>query len=82
MIYYINGMQGLFDRFFIDWYWGGKTKAWIIEGTEDLRPHIHTNIKFEKWLSTLVGFPLMSALFARVSTLDVHKKWIKSQKIQ
>ena len=31
-------MEGLFDRLFIDWYWGGKTKAWIIEGTEDLIP--------------------------------------------
>ena len=22
-------MEGLFDRLFIDWYWVGKTKAWI-----------------------------------------------------
>ncbi len=52
MVYYINGavgfwdgfgqmtaillMQGLFDRFFIDWYWVECTKAWEIPGTEDL----------------------------------------------
>lgn len=46
MVYYINGavgfwdgfwqmtvillIMGLFDRFFIDWYWVGRTKAWII----------------------------------------------------
>ncbi len=80
MVYYINGaegfldgflqmtaillIQGLFDRFFIDWYWVGKTKAWIIEGTEDLRPYIPTKVKIGKWLGTLVGFPLMAALMA------------------
>jgi hypothetical protein len=29
-------ISGLFDRLFIDWYWVGKTKAWIIPGTEDM----------------------------------------------
>ena len=33
-------VAGVFDRFFIDWYWVNHTKAWIIEGTEDLRPYI------------------------------------------
>ena len=23
-------IMGLFDKFFIDWYWVGRTKAWII----------------------------------------------------
>lgn len=27
---------GVFDRLYIDWYWVGRTKAWIIPGTEDL----------------------------------------------
>ena len=52
MVYFINGARGfwevfiqitlilwamgLFDRIFIDWYWVGKTKAWIIPGTEEL----------------------------------------------
>ena len=30
----------IFDRLFIDWYWVGHTKAWKIEGTEDLKPYI------------------------------------------
>ena len=34
-------MEGLFDRLFIDWYWVGKTKAWIIPGTEDI-PFVQT----------------------------------------
>ena len=56
MVYFINGARGfvelfwqcavvslianLFDRLFIDWYWVGKTKAWNIAGTEDLKPYI------------------------------------------
>lgn len=29
---------GVFDRLYIDWYWVGRTKVWIIPGTEDLMP--------------------------------------------
>ena len=29
---------GVFDRLYIDWYWVGRTKAWIIPGTVDLMP--------------------------------------------
>ena len=31
-------IEGLFDRIFIDWWWVGHTKAWIIPGTEDPMP--------------------------------------------
>ena len=34
-------ISGLFDRIFIDWWWVGHTKAWIIPGTEDLMPYIY-----------------------------------------
>jgi len=36
----VFAIMELFDRLFIDWYWVGHTKAWIIPGTEDLRPYI------------------------------------------
>ncbi len=62
-------IQGLFDRFFIDWYWVGKTRAWLIPGTEDLRPYIPAKVKVGKWLGTLVGFPLIAALLAAAMTL-------------
>ena len=55
-VYVINGARGfaaglwqmlvmlfvlnLIDRFFIDEYWVGHTKAWTIPGTEDLKPYI------------------------------------------
>lgn len=82
MVYGINGAQGfwegfwqmtvilwimgLFDRFFIDWYWVGKTKAWLILGTEDLMPYIPRKVLLGKWLSTLVGNPLIAAAVAGV----------------
>ena len=59
-------IQGLFDRFFIDWYWVGKTKAWFIPGTEDLKPYIPKKVLLGKWLATIVGNPLIAALLAAV----------------
>ncbi len=80
MVYVINGadgfwdgfiqmmaivlIQGLFDRFFIDFYWVGHTKAWNIPGTEDLKPYIPKKVMLGKWLATLVAFPMMMALIA------------------
>ena len=62
-------IEGLFDRFFIDWYWVGKTRAWIIEGTEDLMPYIYGRTLIIKWVSTLVGYPVMAALIAYVMSV-------------
>ena len=80
MVYGINGAHGfwegfwqmtailyimnLFDRLFIDWYWVGKTKAWIIPGTEDLMPYIYGKTLIGKWLSTVIGFPVLAVLIA------------------
>lgn len=85
MVYGINGATGfwdgfwqmtvillimsLFDRFFIDWYWVGKTKAWIIPGTEDLRPYIPRNVLIRKWVGTIIGYPVIAAVIAGVMTL-------------
>ncbi len=82
MVYFINGarefldlfwqitailmIKGLFDRIFIDWYWVSKTKAWIIPGTEDLMPYIPQKTLISKWVVTLIGYPIFSAI------LDVH----------
>lgn len=85
MVWYLNGartfgelfwqmtavllIMGVFDRLFIDWYWVGHTKAWIIPGTEDLKPYIPAKTLLVKWLFTLVGFPLMAAAMAVVLTM-------------
>lgn len=62
-------IMGLFDRVFIDWYWVGRTKAWIIPGTEDLQPYIPGNVLIRKWVGTIVGYPLIAAVIAGVMML-------------
>ena len=85
MVYFVNGartfgelfwqmtavlmIMTLFDRIFIDWYWVGRTKAWIIPGTEDLMPYIPRKTMIGKWVGSLVGFPLIAAILAAVMTL-------------
>ena len=80
MVYFINGarsflglfwqittislIMGFFDRFFVDWYWVGKTKAWEIPGTTDLKPYIPKKALIQKWFGTLVALPAMAALSA------------------
>ncbi len=55
-------IMGVFDRIFIDWYWVGRTKTWLIPGTEDLMPYIPKEIVIGKWLGTLVGYPIIAAI--------------------
>lgn len=85
MVYAINGAVGfrdafiqmliislianVFDRVFIDWYWVGKTNAWNIQGTEDLKPYIPKGTLIKKWFGTLVVHPLFFALVAWVMTM-------------
>ncbi|NMB29743.1 MAG: hypothetical protein GX991_06790 [Clostridiaceae bacterium] len=82
LVYFVNGARGfldgftqmawiylimnLFDRFFIDWYWVGHTKAWEIKGTEDLKPYIPKKTFIMKWLGTIVVFPMLAATIAFV----------------
>lgn len=87
MVYGVNGVRdftegfiqmtaillimGLFDRFFIDWFWVGHTKAWIIPDTEDLRPYIPIKVLVRKWIGTLVAYPLMALLMAKIMSFIV-----------
>ncbi len=82
MVYFINGARGfleifwqtaiialisnLFDRIFVDWYWVGKTKAWTIPNTEDLKPYIPKKVLLGKWIGTIVLTPLMAAISALI----------------
>ncbi len=85
MVYFLNGARGfwdifiqimmvlmiagLFDRLFIDWFWVGKTKAWLIPGTEDLMPYIPRNTLIKKWIGTLVFYPILAAILAGILSL-------------
>ena len=62
----ILSIMNLIDRFLIDEYWVGHTKAWIIPGTEDLRPYITAKDKQRKWIMGTVGMALLSAILSGI----------------
>ncbi len=84
-LYLINGARGFFagfwqgfvilsvmnliDRFLIDEYWVGHTKAWIIPGTEDLRPYITAKDKKKKWIMGTVGMAILAAVLSGIMAL-------------
>lgn len=85
IVYFVNGardfweifpqitillmIEGLFDRLFIDWYWVGKTKAWIIPGTEEFMPYIPKKTVIKKWFGTIVGYPIIAAIISLIVSL-------------
>lgn len=84
-VYAVNGARGfwpgfwqsfailsivnLIDRLGIDAWWVGHTKAWVIPGTEDLRPYIDRKDKRGKWLIGTVGFAILSAALSGIMAL-------------
>ena len=63
---FIMYIMGLFDRFFVDWYWVEKTKAWEIPNTEELKPYIPKKLKIIKWLGTIIGFAIIAFIIALI----------------
>ena len=84
-VYLINGARGfwpgfwqgfvilsimnLIDRVLIDDYWVGHTKAWIIPGTDDLRPYITASDKKKKWIMGTVGMAVIAAGLSGIMSL-------------
>ena len=84
-VYVINGTRGFFegfwqgfaillimnliDRFLVDNYWVGHTQAWIIPGTEDLRPYITAKDKKKKWIMGTAGMALLAAILSGIMAL-------------
>lgn len=65
----ILSVMNLIDRFLIDEYWVGHTKAWIIPGTEDLRPYITAKDKKRKWIIGTVGMAVIAAVLSGIMAL-------------
>ena len=65
----ILSVMNLIDRFWVDGYWVGHTKAWTIPGTEDLKPYITAKDKTKKWLFGTVGMAVISAALAAIMML-------------
>ena len=70
-IFIILSVMNLIDRFLIDGFWVGHTKAWIIPGTEDLMPYITTKDKRRKWLMGTAGMAVIAAILAGMMLLFV-----------
>ena len=68
----ILSVMNLIDRFLIDGYWVGHTKAWTIPGTEDLKPYITAKDKAKKWLFGTIGMAVISAVLAAIMMIFVR----------
>lgn len=71
-LFVILSVMNLVDRFLIDDFWVGHTRAWTIPGTEDLKPYIPAAVKRRKWAFGTVGLAVIAALLSGVMTLFVH----------
>lgn len=71
-LFVILSVMNLIDRFLVDGWWVGHTKAWTIPGTEDLKPYITRRDKLVKWIGGTVGLAVISAAFAGIMTLFVR----------
>ena len=68
----ILSIMNLIDRVLIDDYWVGHTKAWIIPGTEDLRPYITASDKKKKWIMGTVGMAMIAAVLSGIMCMIVR----------
>ena len=68
-LFAILSILNLIDRLLIDEYWVGRTNAWDIPGTEDLKPYIDRKDRIGKWLVGTVGFAILSAILSGVMAL-------------
>ncbi len=68
----ILSVMNLMDRFLVDEYWVGYTKAWTIPDTEDLKPYITAKDKQKKWLFGTVGMAVVAAVLSGIMTLFIR----------
>lgn len=87
-VYAVNGARGfwpgfwpllvilfimnLIDRFLIDEWWVGHTKAWTISGTENLKPYITAADKRRKWIFGTVGIAVTAAILSGIMLIFIH----------
>lgn len=68
----ILSVMNLIDRFLVDGFWVGHTKAWTIPGTEDLKPYITAKDACRKWMFGTVGMAVISAALSGIMVLLLH----------
>ena len=65
-------VMNLINRFLVDDYWVGCTKAWIIPGAEDLQPYITAADKRKKWLFGTAGMAVIAAVLSGAMTIFIR----------
>ena len=68
-MFVILSVMNVMDRFLVDDWWVGHTKAWTIPGTEDCKPYITGADKKKKWLAGTVGMAVIAAILAGIGVL-------------
>lgn len=68
----ILSVMNIIDRFLVDGFWVGHTKAWTIPGTEDLKPYITAKDKCKKWIFGTVGMAIISAVLSGIMMIFVR----------
>lgn len=68
----ILSVMNLVDRFAVDEWWVGHTRAWTIHGTEDLKPYITARDRCVKWIFGTLGMAVISAALAGIMTLFIR----------
>lgn len=68
----VLSIMNVIDRLLIDGCWVGHTTAWVIPGTEDLRPYITAQDKRKKWCFGTLGMAVISAVLAGIMALILH----------
>ena len=68
----ILSVMNLIDRFLIDDFWVGHTKAWTIPNTEDLKPYIPAAAKRRKWLFGTAGMAVIAAALSGIMTIFIR----------
>ena len=78
----ILSVMNLIDRFLVDDWWVGHTRAWTIPGTEDMKPYITGQDKKRKWLFGTVGMVVIAAVLAGVMALLVRGGTARHKRIR
>ena len=68
-MFVILSVMNVIDRFLVDGWWVGHTKAWTIPGTEEFKPYITRKDKCQKWLMGTVGMAVISAVLSGIAAL-------------
>ena len=68
-MFVILSVMNVMDRFLVDDWGVGHTKAWTIPGTEDLKPYITGEDKRNKWIMGTVGMAVIAVILAGIAAL-------------